>query len=114
MDGAPHDTQCRCWSRDGPSLSHQPIVPHSELTSPTAIPHPSANPFRFSRNLRWHWAHVFGGTADRVPDAGRAVTSCLQGRLAVPPNCRDLTAEQVGTVTVIVGATAPKPKPKPK
>jgi hypothetical protein len=33
--------------------------------------------------------------------------------LVLPPNCRDVTAEKVGTVVAIVGATAaPKDKPK--
>jgi hypothetical protein len=30
----------------------------------------------------------------------------------LPPNFRDVTAERIGTITVIVGATAPKDKPK--
>jgi hypothetical protein len=33
--------------------------------------------------------------------------------LQLPPNCREVTAERVGTVVVIVGATKP-PKDKPK
>jgi hypothetical protein len=32
--------------------------------------------------------------------------------LQPPPNFRDVTAERVGTITVVIGASAPKDKPK--
>jgi hypothetical protein len=47
-----------------------------------------------------------------MPLAGSPAWSS-HGPLRLPPNFRDVTAEKVGTVVAIVGATKP-PKAKPK
>jgi hypothetical protein len=60
----------------------------------------------------WHWnvAAGFAATARCQPvDNAQMTGPPPREPLWLPPNCRDVTAEKVGTVIGIVGATAAKP-----
>jgi hypothetical protein len=55
-------------------------------------------------SLAWSWGRLW---------AGPAASATAPAALRLPPNCRDVTAEHLGTVIAIVGAPKP-PKDKPK